>query len=426
MEEKSYDSKLMKDYGIEISSVSSFIDEIGKIRGSMSGGNQELLFRGQKADFWDIKPSIFRNNFLSYEHILMQTPLLKIPHEFSGLDSKFEIMAKYQHYGMCTRLLDLTTNPLVALYFACEEYGNVTYKDNSSGDEFEQEAYGVVYYCSEYPVTAKDRKVQIVSALSHLDLSKSSTLESILAQLEAEKVITETEKKSWLNEDNFHNFIRIIQEDYIVSPTYSNERLLRQNGVFLLAGSYNFNRSEDFSKSTIERSYKDFRNKFAESFFYVDGNKKKDILKELDMYNINESTLFPELEHQLNYIKMRPRKTSVNPSEFSKYIHEPTNDSDDKTEDIVDNLIDNTSFSENIRRWLSKEYPSLSDKLYDEIKRCVSMIDWYKGTKLSALKVGIRKVLMTDKSNINVLTEKVNTIVNKVLDVAKQVSKRSD
>lgn len=40
------------------------------------------------------------------------------PNEFLG--NRFDSLVKMQHFGMPTRLLDTTTNPLVALYFACE------------------------------------------------------------------------------------------------------------------------------------------------------------------------------------------------------------------------------------------------------------------------------------------------------------------
>ncbi|MCR2032776.1 FRG domain-containing protein [Anaerofustis stercorihominis] len=107
----------------EIDSVGTFINKIKELKEENAGKSQEIYFRGQEVDFWDIEPSIFRNDMLSIEHDLMQIPLQKIPNEFKGFDNKFDIMAKYQHYGMCTRLLDLTTNPLVALYFACKIHG---------------------------------------------------------------------------------------------------------------------------------------------------------------------------------------------------------------------------------------------------------------------------------------------------------------
>ena len=171
----------------EIDSVSSFISAVKALKESDDGTSTELYFRGQDAEFWDIEPSIFRNNMLSIEHRLMQIPLQKIPAEFKEFHTTFDIMTKYQHYGMCTRLLDLTTNPLVALYFACKCHGEESY----IGDDGEEkhEPYGVIYYTRNYyPSLPTDLEIQIVSALANYDLSKENTVANVLARLKRDHI----------------------------------------------------------------------------------------------------------------------------------------------------------------------------------------------------------------------------------------------
>ena len=76
-------------------------------------------------------PGIFRENYLSYESELINGAYLRNPSEFRQLDTDFEKLAKLQHYGLPTRLLDVTSNPLVALYFACQPYQEFNEVDNS-------------------------------------------------------------------------------------------------------------------------------------------------------------------------------------------------------------------------------------------------------------------------------------------------------
>lgn len=80
-------------------------------------------------------------------------------------------------------------------------------------------------------------------------------------------------------------------------PSYSNERLVKQSGAFLLPGLFGFTRDDELKKSVITKCKKDLRDEFNDTYFYIDGSDKEAIIKELNWYNINESTLFPELEH---------------------------------------------------------------------------------------------------------------------------------
>lgn len=301
---------------IEIDSVSSFIEHIRSIKESADGTSTELYFRGQETEFWDIEPSIFRDDMLSIEHKLMQIPLQKSPTEFRDLNSMFDIMTKYQHYGMCTRLLDLTTNPLVALFFACKTHGLEKYATEDG--EVEKEPYGVIYYTDKYyPSQSTDMEIQIVSTLASYDLEKENTLLDILEKLNRDRIIDEKTKNHWL--ENFSDFVKIIQSNYMVMPTYTNERLRKQSGVFLLASMFSFNKEYDINKSIISKAKGKLKEEFNEMCFYVSGENKEGILKELDLYNINEATLFPELEHQLSYIKYANRN-QVNPvTDFTKY-----------------------------------------------------------------------------------------------------------
>lgn len=372
---------------ILIDSVSSFIEKIKQVKEmkeSEDGTSTELYFRGQETEFWDIEPSIFRDDMLSIEHKLMQIPLQKSPTEFRDLNSMFDIMTKYQHYGMCTRLLDLTTNPLVALYFACKKHGMEKYV-TEDGD-VEKEPYGIIYYTDKYyPSQSTDIEVQIVSALASYDLEKENTLLEVLERLYYDQIIDEKTKSNWLK--NYGEFVKIIQNNYMVMPTYTNERLRKQSGVFLLTSLFSFNKEYEVEKSVISKAKGKLREEFNDECFYISGENKEAILKELDLYNINEATLFPELEHQLSYIKYANRN-QVNPvTDFMKYEEDSTSTMQDigaKQPELEQYIIDN--FTDKLKEIIGNDDVK---EVLDIIKNHFT-VDWYKRKSvLSKMKMSL-------------------------------------
>lgn len=173
----------------------------------------------------------------------------------------------------------------------------------------------------------------------------------------------------------------------MVVPTYTNEQLIKQSGVFLLASMFSISNGADISKSVISKSRGDLRGAFEKEFVFVRGENKEEILKELNLYNINEATLFPELENQLSYIKCVNSGNVQVVTDFEKYeIHSKT--------DTISHIPNDDNLNKYIISNLSNILDSIAES--DEINELKSIIqnnfavDWYnRETIISKMKMSI-------------------------------------
>lgn len=109
----------------------------------------ELLFRGQANKDYDLIPSLGRNRMgacdctiFNEERNLIDMAKFKMPNIFRNDLSPIELLALLQHYGIPTRLLDISENALVALFFACFK----NYEADGEVIVFKNQKYDITNY----------------------------------------------------------------------------------------------------------------------------------------------------------------------------------------------------------------------------------------------------------------------------------------
>ena len=275
-----------KHRSILIEYLSFILESICSFKESHADGDYVLMHRGQPGPNLPICPSVFRDNNLQKEAQMVSELKRIAPHEFTTCSSQLECLIKMQHYGLPTRLLDVTFNPLVALFFACS-------------DKQYQDQYGMVYSFADHIYSYDNPLIERNAMLSSYSGSNAEDLAKHMG-----------DNSYFLNSDGTPNkevLKNMFGEKYhaIVSPL-NNERIRRQQGGFLLFGLNIDTQKNPFQKE--EFSIDHFPNKTDDNIINVIGvlpDHKAKILDELDSIGINPSFLFPELEHQAAYVKRK-------------------------------------------------------------------------------------------------------------------------
>ena len=268
-----------------------------------------LYFRGEHTDAWELRPSVMRCSqegkfsLRAREGEMLLELMSQRPEDFNDTTSALSQWVLAQHHGLKTRLLDVTRNPLVALFSACES-------DENPG------RLHVFSVPRELVKPFNSDTISIIANFSKLSRAEQNLLLGWIAE-DIEKLEPDPQFAS-MYEHAMRRLYHLVRQEkpffeerfdprdffrvFVVEPQQSFERVRAQSGAFLISAFH-----ERFERSEVLR-WNSGIPIYDQSTLLVPNENKQHILDELRLLNINRETLFPGLGEAAKAITQRHSK----------------------------------------------------------------------------------------------------------------------
>ncbi|WP_322963017.1 FRG domain-containing protein [Sphingomonas fuzhouensis] len=245
----------------------------------------QIFYRGHSDKSYRLEPSLFRKNatggprYLRDEDRMVRELLSERPGDFASDLYMIDKLVRMQHFGLPTRLLDVTSNPLVGLYFCCS---------GAKFDEDGAEIDGEVIILSTRKADIKFYDSDTVSCIANLAMLPDEYKERMKTGLPPEDFNKTDECRRLLHfigaeKPYFKPLIdpKDLGRIVFVKARNSNARISSQSGAFLLFGRDAILPETGHSSLNVRR---------------IVVRRKREILAQLHRMNIKSSTIYPGIE----------------------------------------------------------------------------------------------------------------------------------
>ncbi len=291
----------------KVKSLETYLEQLPRLSEKMT---DEIFYRGQSNTSYKLTPSVLRDDIKNNEHTIYTQIMTECAHEFADCDSHNEILSKMQHYGVPTRLLDVTTNALVALYFACggnQDKDGVVYvirTDKSQIKSYDSDAISIL---AALPRFSYAEKVEIAKFANEIKSQNQGIPydEQLISNFNEKKIIKRLLHEIKKEKSAFDNIINPddILKNFFFLPRKSNARIIRQSGAFIIFGLHD-------NEIIIDNHFSDTNVNYGNSYkIIIDQSYKQEIIKQLACFGISKATLHPELYKVAEFINEKYKTT---------------------------------------------------------------------------------------------------------------------